>query len=229
MPIEGSLKELSLTNIIQLNCTEMNTARVSLKYREKEGVLCFADGAIVHAEAGDLVGEDAVYELLAWPEGSFVVETGVVPPGRTVTTNWNMLLLDGIRRLDEGEPVMEQPARGEVQMEASGTDEMSALAQDLRRIAGVEGAVIISRDGIVLGTDMDGDAEKEGAVAVFVGNAADHVGEALDLTSFDWGVVTMGNRERVLILEGSLLFAGLLLGEKASPALVSAEATKVLG
>jgi predicted regulator of Ras-like GTPase activity (Roadblock/LC7/MglB family) len=229
MPVEGSLKELSLTNIIQLNCTEMNTARVSLKYQEREGVLCFAEGAIVHAETGDLVGEEAVYELLSWSGGSFVVETGVVPAERTVTTNWNMLLLDGMRRLDEQEPRVEQSPRGELAMPTSGTDDMTTLAHNLRKIAGVEGSVIISRDGIVLASDVDGDAEKEGAVAVFVGNAADQIGEALDLTSFDWGVVTMGNRDRVLILEGPFFFAGLLLSEKASPALVSAEAARGLG
>ncbi len=217
MPIEGSLKELSLSSIIQLNCAEMNTAKVSLKHQGREGVICFAEGAVVHAAAGDLVGEEAVYELLTWPDGSFIVETDVTLPERTVTTNWNMLLLEGIRRIDEGEATMEESAK----------DDMSALAQNLKRIAGVEGAVIISRDGIVLDSDMESDAEKEGAVAVFVGNAADQVGEALSLTPFDWGVVNMG-KDRMLILEGHLFFAGLLLGEKASPALVSAEAARLL-
>jgi predicted regulator of Ras-like GTPase activity (Roadblock/LC7/MglB family) len=72
---------------------------------------------------------------------------------------------------------------------------MTVLAQSLRKTVGREASVIFSRDGIVLVGDMDVDAEKEGAVAVFVGNAADHVGEALGLTSFDSGVITMGNRE----------------------------------
>jgi len=228
MPIEGSLKELSLSNIIQLNCTEMNTATVSLRHQGREGVLCFAEGAVVHAEVGDLVGEEAVYELLTWPDGSFVLETDVTPSERTITANWNMLLLEGIRRIDEAERVLEESAEGELTMEASAMDDMTILAQNLKRMAGVEGAVIISRDGIVLASDMEGDAEKEGAVAVFVGNAADQVGEALNLTPFDWGVVTMG-KDRVLILEGPMFFVGLLLGEKASPALVSAEAARALG
>jgi len=104
---------------------------------------------------------------------------------------------------------------------------MTALAQNLRKVAGVEGAIIIARDGIVLASDIEGDAEKEGAVAAFVGNAADQVGQALNLTPFDWGLVTMG-KDRTLILERSIFFVGLLLAEKASPALVSAEAAKVL-
>jgi predicted regulator of Ras-like GTPase activity (Roadblock/LC7/MglB family) len=218
MPIEGDLKELSLSSIIQLNCTEMNTAQLSLRHQGRVGMICFAEGAIVHAAVDDLVGEEAVYELLAWPEGSFIVETDVLPPERTVRSDWNRLLLEGIRRIDEGE----------LALEPSAMDDMTALAQNLKKIARVEGAVIISRDGVVLGSDLEGDAEKEGAVAVFLGSAAGQVGEALNLTPFDWGLVTMG-KDRVLTLERPDFFVGLLLGEKASPALISAEAAKVLG
>jgi predicted regulator of Ras-like GTPase activity (Roadblock/LC7/MglB family) len=217
MLIEGDLKELSLPSLIQLNCTEMNTAKVSLRYQGKEGIICFAEGAITHAVVGDLMGEEAVYELLAWPEGSFTVETGAVPSERTISADWNKLLLEGMRRIDEGELAPAAPAR----------DAMTALAQELKKIAGVEGAVIISRDGIVLASDLEGDAEKEGAVAVFVGNAADQVGEGLNLAPFDWGLVTMG-KDRTLILERPGFFVGLLLGEKASPALIRAEAAEVL-
>ena len=229
MPIEGSLKELSLPNIIQVNCTEMNTAAVSLRHEDKEGVICFAGGAVVHAVMGNLVGEEAVYDLLTWPDGTFVVEADVIPPERTVTTNWNMLLLEGIRRMDEKQGEMEWSAidAGGDASASSAADDLTALAQEFRTIAGVEGAVIISRDGVVLGADVDGEAEKEGAVAVFVGNAAGQIGDGFNLSPFDWGLVTMGD-DRVLILEGSAFFVGLLLGERASPALVSADAGKLL-
>ena len=116
-------------------------------------------------------------------------------------------------------PAMERPEK---------PDDMLTLAHGLRKIVGVEGSVIISRDGIVFASDMEGNPEKEGAVAVFVGNAADELGAAMSLTPFDWGVVTMG-KDRMLILERPTFFVGLLLNEKASPALVSAEADKVLG
>ncbi len=229
MPIEGNLKELSLPNIIQLNCSEMNTAAVSLRHQGKQGMLCFAEGAVVHAEVDDLVGEEAVYELLSWPDGSFVVQPDVLPPDRTVTANWSMLLLEGMRRIDEGQPDFEETTEGGSMMEMSGTDDMTMLAQSLKRVIGVQGAVIISRDGMVLANDMDGEAEKEGAVAVFVGNAADQIGQILNLNPFDWGVVTMGNKDRVLLLERPVFFIGLLMAEKASPALVAAEAAKILG
>lgn len=123
-----------------------------------------------------------------------------------------------MRRLDEEASALEP----------SETDAMTALGQNLRKITGVEGAVIMSRDGVVLTSDMEGDAEKEGAVAVFVGNAADELGTAMSLNPFDWGLVTMG-KDRMLILERPAFFVGLLLSERGSPALVSAEAEKLLG
>ncbi|TKJ31306.1 MAG: hypothetical protein CEE40_02010 [Chloroflexi bacterium B3_Chlor] len=229
MPVEGSLKELGLTNIIQINCTEMNTATVSLTYQGKTGIICFADGAIVHAAVGDVVGEEAVYELLSWPDGSFVVEAGTIPSERTVSTSWNSLLLEGIRRMDEEQASVERPAEVAPAMELpAAADEMATLAHELKNVMGVEGSVIISRDGIVFASDIDGNPEKEGAVAVFVGNAAAEFGNAMSLTPFDWGLVTMG-KDRMLILERPAFFAGLSLSEKASPALVSAEAATILG
>jgi len=105
MALEGSLKELSLANIIQLNCNEMNTASVGLTHEGQEGLICFGDGAIVHAAVGDLTGEEAVYELLSWDDGTFVVRQGEAAPRKSISSNWNSLLLEGIRRVDEGEPL----------------------------------------------------------------------------------------------------------------------------
>jgi predicted regulator of Ras-like GTPase activity (Roadblock/LC7/MglB family) len=229
MPLEGSLEELSLTNIIQVNCNEMNTATVRLAREDDEGLLCFAEGAIVHAAVGHLVGEEAVYELLSWPDGNFIVEQDQPAPQRTISGNWNSLLLEGIRRIDESElPAAEPVEVGQVYLEAVDEgDEMTRVARALRQVDGVEGSVIISRDGVVFASDVDGNPEKEGAVAVFVGNAADQVGKAMALVPFDWGVVTMG-KDRMLVLEQPTFFVGLVLGEKASPALVSAEVSKIL-
>lgn len=213
MPLEGNLRDFSLVNIIQLNCNERNTAKVTLDRQGKEGVIFFDGGSIKHAAFGSLVGEEAVYELLRWRDANFRVESGVTTEEKTVKTSWNALLLEGMRRIDEGE--------------ASMADQMNEWAETLRALPGVEGVVLISRDGVVLAESVEGNAEREGAVAVFVGNAADQIGEIFSLTPFDWGVVTM-TKDRVLVLERDQFCAGLLLTEKASPAMVSSEAAKVL-
>jgi predicted regulator of Ras-like GTPase activity (Roadblock/LC7/MglB family) len=213
MPLEGSLKDLSLANLIQLNCQEMNEVKITLEYLGKEGIISCSGGNIVHAATGPLTGEEAVYELLRWDEGTFRLQNGVTPPERTIDRNWNSILLEGMQRIDEGETSME--------------DKLNKLAHGLNEMATVSGSVIMARDGTVLAEAVEGNAEKEGAVAVFVGNAAGQIGEALALGPFDWGVVAMG-QDRTLVLEQPDFFVGLLLTEKASPALVAAAVAETL-
>ena len=106
-------------------------------------------------------------------------------------------------------------------------DRLNKLAHSLNEMDMVSGAVIVARDGTVLAEAVESNAEKEGAVAVFVGNAADQIGEAMALGPFDWGVIAMG-RDRMLVLEQPDFFVGLLLTEKASPALVAAKVEETL-
>ncbi len=99
---------------------------------------------------------------------------------------------------------------------------MSERLQSLRAIEGVTGVVIAARDGVVLEHALDGDPDKEGAVAVFVGYAAAQVGESLALGNFEWGTVAIG-KETMLVIERPDFYVGLLLAEKASPALVASK------
>jgi DNA-binding response OmpR family regulator/predicted regulator of Ras-like GTPase activity (Roadblock/LC7/MglB family) len=99
--VHGSLSSLSLPSIIQINCEERNEARLRLRRRGQEGLLFFAQGQVVHAELGSQVGEEAVYELLRWEDGTFELEMGVSAPERTIEVGWSGLLLEGMRRIDE--------------------------------------------------------------------------------------------------------------------------------
>jgi len=106
-------------------------------------------------------------------------------------------------------------------------DRLNKLAHDLSEMASVSGSVVVARDGTVLAEAIESNAEKEGAVAVFTGNAAGQIGEAMALGAFDWGVVSMG-QDRMLVLEQPDFFVGLLLTEQASPALVAAKVEETL-
>ena len=191
----------------------MNDVKINLEYLGKEGVIFCSGGNMVHAATGPLTGEEAVYELLRWNGGTFRLQNDVTPPERTIDRNWNSILLEGMQRIDEGEMSME--------------DRLNKLAHGLNEMATVSGAIIVARDGTVLAEAVESNAEKEGAVAVFVGNAADQIGEAMALGPFDWGVIAMG-RDRMLVLEQPDFFVGLLLTEKASPALVAAKVEETL-
>lgn len=99
--VRGDLSSLSLPSIVQINCEERNEAQLRLRNRGQEGTLFFADGNVVHAELGSQTGEEAVYELLNWEDGSFELEMGAEAPERTIEVGWSGLLLEGMRRIDE--------------------------------------------------------------------------------------------------------------------------------
>ena len=72
-----------------------------------DGIIFFEGGDIFHAEAGELVGEDAVVQIVKLCNGA---QTGVYKfiPGataatRTVLRSSTELMLDAFRELDENE------------------------------------------------------------------------------------------------------------------------------
>ena len=234
--VRGNLHTMSLPSIFQVNCTERNNARLSLKHGRYRGDIFFADGDVVHAATGSEVGEEAVYRLLSWKDADFELEMDILAPERTIDTGWSGLLLEGMRRLDEEAAGVDEldgsdsPAADKVAGTEKGvmSDMLQELAKALRMVENVIGVVIASRDGVVLADELEkGDPEREGAVAVFVGNAAGVVGDPLALGTFQWGIANVG-KETVLVLGQQEYHVGLILGDRASPAMVATSAQAIL-
>jgi len=227
MAVRGNLRDMSLASLISVNCNERNQAQLTVRRQGQEAVLFFEDGNIVHMALGSQEGKEVIYELLTWEEGEFELEHHVPPPEHTVTTGWCSLLLEGVHRIDEnmvgGPESLEE--REESRKDMVGQD----LVGKLKKVEGVAGAVIVAKDGIVIAHDLEGEVEKEGAVAVFVGNAASEIGEAMALGPLESAVVEMGSaRAKMLVLEQPDYCVGLLLDERASPALIASQARGIL-
>ncbi|MEM7030402.1 MAG: DUF4388 domain-containing protein [Chloroflexota bacterium] len=89
MAVQGNLKKFGLLKLVQLICTEKRQTALSLKHWQKEGVIYFHSGEIIHAHSGMLVGPEAVQQLLSWPEGTFKLNNYTQIPPRTVKMSWN--------------------------------------------------------------------------------------------------------------------------------------------
>ena len=102
MAFQGSLKELPLPDIIQLVSVSGKTGVFSLKREgDATGEIFLRGGHIVHAELGDLQGEEAVYELAIWPEGDFVFTPGRETEVTSIQKSNTNLLMEAARRIDE--------------------------------------------------------------------------------------------------------------------------------
>jgi hypothetical protein len=102
MAFQGSLKELPLPDIIQLVSVSGKTGVFALRRDgEANGEIFLRAGHIVHAQVGDLQGEEAVYELAIWPEGDFVFTPGRETELTTIQKSNTNLLMEAARRIDE--------------------------------------------------------------------------------------------------------------------------------
>ena len=101
MALVGNLKDLKLPSLIQLNCMEKNTAKMTIEQGDRFGFVYFEGGQVVHAEFEPDMGEEAIFKLLTLYSGNFKVESGIRAPAKTITKNWNSLLLDAMHQLDD--------------------------------------------------------------------------------------------------------------------------------
>ncbi len=101
MSFQGSLNELPLADIVQLVAVSGKTGMFSLTRAAEKGYVYLQNGQITHAKVGDLEGDDAVYALALWNQGTFQFSPGVESDTHSITRSNTNLLLEAARRSDE--------------------------------------------------------------------------------------------------------------------------------
>lgn len=105
----GSLAEMGLVDLLQTIDISRKSGVLRLTQGEQTGEVLFSDGSLVHAEFGKLRGEAAIYRFLVWNDGEFNLEFGPVDPEEiSVTAPTQVVLMEGMRRLDEWGRLLEQ-------------------------------------------------------------------------------------------------------------------------
>lgn len=99
--VAGSLRDLALPDLMQILFHGRKSGKVSVKSAGREGQLHFQEGRMVHALLDELAGEEAVYEMLTFNEGSFALDPAFQPTTTTIQASPEMVILEGLRRLDE--------------------------------------------------------------------------------------------------------------------------------
>ncbi len=170
--ISGTLADLGLANLLQMFGSSAPQGTLVVERAGEQGWVAFADGQLLAAELGPLVGKDALVTMLAWGEGRFEFEASadsrlVEQAERQPLT---AVVLDAVCALDERR--REQPP------------ETDARAGSAVALGGDEGTVL----EIVPGTVFRVDAEQE----TLARPSLDKIAEAvLDLSRAGMNVARM--------------------------------------
>jgi len=168
MALEGNLQDMNVADLIQHNCQERKTARLDIRHRNQQATLFFEGGNVKHATLGDLQGEEVIYRILDWQDGTFSLEVGPETPHRSITRSWSGLLLEGAKRLDEAN-------KGTTPQTENGTNSTSqkiteqeekpmakkkselladALTELLQESSDIDGAAVVGVDGLVYSANV---------------------------------------------------------------------------
>ena len=102
MALTGELSDLSLAELIEFFCNQRKTGRLKLVYPIGPGYFYLQSGSVVHARIGVLRGIEAVYYALTLPNASFSFSPAFEAPEQTINQPWTSVVLEGLRRMDEG-------------------------------------------------------------------------------------------------------------------------------
>ena len=173
----GSITGLQLPDLIQMNCLSQITTALYIKKDNREGCIFFEDGQITHAEVGAIEGEEALFTILSWSTGSFRFVGGVKAPKISISTNWEYLLIEGMRKADEMSLALE---RGEIEdSEMAPVDESTRmLVKNLSSLNECAGIAIVRSGNEIL--YQNGNISKDiniPYVARFYLNLPEYLGE----------------------------------------------------
>ncbi len=112
MPLNGELSDLSLAELIEFFCNQRKTGRLEVLYPDGPAHFFLQSGNVVHAEIGALRGIEVVYYTLTLANASFTFSSATESPQHTINQPWASVVLEGLRRMDEGiSPASPSPNR----------------------------------------------------------------------------------------------------------------------
>lgn len=180
---DGSVTGLQLPDLIQMNCLSQMTTSLYVRKGSHEGCIFFEDGQITHAQIGANEGEEALFSILSWSSGSFRFAGGVKAPRRTISTNWEYLLIEGMRKADEMGLALEQ-GEGVDEGDVAPIDEPTRIAvKNLSSLPECTGLAVVTSDNEVLyqsggiGSELD-----LPSLTKFYLDLAENMGEVLEST-----------------------------------------------
>jgi predicted regulator of Ras-like GTPase activity (Roadblock/LC7/MglB family) len=198
MALVGNLKDLKLPSLIQLNCMERNTAKLTIETEGKYGFIYFEKGQVVHAEFDPEIGDKAVYRLLGLYSGLFKVESGIRPPVKSIKTSWNNLLLDGLNQIDVAE---DNPER-----------KFAHIFERLFAVKGIKSAIFLDDEGEIVASSSENLKDKNFLFALSV-LQAEKVGAIFNKGYPDFTSISSGS-DRYILARNSNLNLIMLLDSK---------------
>lgn len=102
----GVLRKVGLQDVIQMECLARSSSVLEISNARASGKIYIETGQIIHAQVAEATGEDAFNQLLSLTGGQFNLKPFSEPPARTITGQWEFLLMEAARKSDEAKEAL---------------------------------------------------------------------------------------------------------------------------
>lgn len=100
--LSGSIRDMGLPEVIQVLGQTRKTGVLRVSHGTRGGEVHLENGQIIFASFGSETGEESFFRILLLIEGEFVFDASAKPGPRVINASTESLLLEGMRRFDEG-------------------------------------------------------------------------------------------------------------------------------
>ncbi len=141
--------QVGLQEVLQMECLGRKSSILAVSAGNRSGRIFICDGEIIHSEYGQLQGEMALYTLLGLSGGEFKLQPFAEPERRTVSGQYEFLLMEAARLRDENTGQLTRPGSlggGADVPAAFGETSIRTEARGVR----IEEVLLCSRAGEVL-------------------------------------------------------------------------------
>ena len=128
----GDLEKMSIGEVVQTIALTRKNGRLLVVNTGRRGEVYFQEGMVTYADVDRKKGEEAVYRLLAWKNGQFKFDSGVTAKTRNLQKSAEGLLMEGMRRIDEYNRLLDRFPSRETMFEAVSVTEGDLTPEELQ-------------------------------------------------------------------------------------------------
>ena len=156
----GTLRNIQLTDIIQMCCLAGASLCVRVRQDDEHGTIYIQEGEVVHAQCGGSTGVEAFFTILGWQSGQFETMDAAAIDSPTIKEACQFLLMEAARQADElalaqqSEPV-EEPEDPHEKLRILIVDDSPIMAKILTSMLAADPAID------VVGTAKNGEEALE--------------------------------------------------------------------
>jgi len=183
----GVMRKVGLEDLIQLECMNCKSTLLEISNGKTRGRIYIERVEIIHADADGLIGESALYKVLAFRGGQFSLKALDQPERRTIHGQWMQLLMEAAQQRDEGTSFItaDADAKGFTFVPCtSSQEEVVAMATMLGEHPHVKELVLIANEGDVLYSSKCPDSAARAAACNELLDAAKAISTLLPLGEF---------------------------------------------